>query len=141
MANVNDVDANALIKKTAEKLKEAKISKPSYVGFVKSGAGKDRVPQQNDFWYIRCASLLRQVYLNGPIGISRLRTRYGSRKEHLVRRHHHYKAGGSMIKDVFDVLEKLGYVKKTTAGREITEAGKSFLDKLSNEIVKGGKVE
>ncbi|MGC9099311.1 MAG: 30S ribosomal protein S19e [Candidatus Micrarchaeia archaeon] len=140
MANVNDVEANALIRKAAEKLKEAKIEKPSYVGFVKSGASRERVPQQEDFWYIRCASLLRQVYLNGPIGISRLRTRYGSRKEHWVRRHHHYKAGGSMIKDAFDALEKLGYVKKTNAGRVITDSGRSFLDKISNEIAKGEKV-
>ena len=138
MASVKDVEANVLIKKTAEKLKELGITKPAYVDFVKSGAGRDRVPQQSDFWYIRCASLLRQVYLNGPIGVSRLRTRYGNRKEHGVRRHHHYKAGGSIIRDALNALEKLGYVKKGKSGREITSAGRSFLDKISNEIIKGG---
>jgi len=138
MVNVKDVEAEALIMKTAEKLKEAGIAKPTYVDFVKSGAGRDRVPQQKDFWYIRCASLLRQIYLNGPIGVSRLRTRYGNRKEHGVRRHHHYKAGGSIIKDALAALEKLGYVKKGKEGREITNAGRSFLDKISNEIAKGG---
>lgn len=139
MANVKDVEANALIKKVAEKLKEANIQKPDYIDFVKSGAGRDRVPQQEDFWYIRCASILRQVYLNGPIGVSKLRTRYGNRKEHGVRRHHHYKAGGSIIKDAFDALEKLGYIKKTNAGRIITDSGRSFIDKISNEIAKGEK--
>lgn len=46
MANVKDVEADALIKKVAEKLKEANIQKPDYIDFVKSGAGRDRVPQQ-----------------------------------------------------------------------------------------------
>ncbi|MCL5675205.1 MAG: 30S ribosomal protein S19e [Candidatus Marsarchaeota archaeon] len=136
MANVLEVDSSMLIQKAAEKLAEAKVSKPQYVDFVKSGAGKERTPQDQMFWYIRCASVLRQAYVNGPIGISRLRTRYGTRKKHSVRRHHHMRAGGSIIKDAFDGLEKLGYVKKTKKGRAITQAGRSFLDKVANEVLK-----
>ena len=138
MANVYNVDGSALIKKTAEKLKEQGIAKPKYVGFVKSGPSRERVPKDSDFWYIRCASLLRQVYVNGPVGISRLRTRYGTRKGHVVTRAHHMRSGGSMIKDAFDVLEKLNYVKKTPKGRVITPTGRSFLDKISNELIKSG---
>ncbi len=138
MANVYDVDGAALIKKTAEKLKEAGIAKPNYIAFVKTGPSRERVPKQADFWYIRCASLLRQVYVNGPVGISRLRTRYGTRKAHVVHRQHHMRSGGSIIKDGFDALEKMNYIKKTPKGRVITPTGKSFLDKLSNELIKSG---
>ncbi len=138
MANVYNVDGSALIKKTAEKLKEQGIAKPKYVGFVKSGPSRERVPKDSDFWYVRCASLLRQIYINGPVGISRLRTRYGTRKAHVVTRQHHMRSGGSMIKDAFDVLEKLNYIKKTPKGRVITPAGRSFLDKISNELIKSG---
>jgi len=137
MANVTDVESDVLIGKVAEKLKEAGIAKPGYIDFVKSGPSRERVPSQADFWYVRCASILRQVYLKGPIGVSKLRTKYGSRKIHAVNRHHQYKAGGSIIKDAFDALEKLGYIKKAKAGRVITDTGRSFLDKISNEIAKG----
>jgi small subunit ribosomal protein S19e len=137
MSNVFEVDANTLVERVAAKLKEAKIPKPDYIDFVKSGPGKERVPESQDFWYFRCASILRQVYINGPVGISSLRTRYGSRKEHIVSRHHHMRAGGSIIKDAFDALEKQNYIKKTKVGRIIAPAGKSMLDKLSNEILKG----
>jgi small subunit ribosomal protein S19e len=137
MANVYEVDAGEFIKRSAAKLKAAQLKKPVYIDYVKSGAGRERVPADPDFWYERCASVLRQVYLNGPIGVSTLRTRYGNRKRHTVERHHHKRAGGSVIKDAFDALEKLGYVKKSGKGRVITPAGKSFADKVSNEIVKG----
>ena len=53
MANVLEVDSSMLIQKAAEKLAEAKVSKPQYVDFVKSGAGKERTPQDQMFWYIR----------------------------------------------------------------------------------------
>ncbi|MEM3839483.1 MAG: 30S ribosomal protein S19e [Candidatus Micrarchaeaceae archaeon] len=137
MANVLEVDASEFIVKAADKLKASNIKKPAYVDLVKTGAGRERPPLSQDFWYTRCASILRQVYLNGPIGVSALRTRYGNRKRHVVHSHHHFRAGGSIIKDAFDALEMLGYIKKTGQGRVMTPAGRSFVDKVSNEIQRG----
>jgi small subunit ribosomal protein S19e len=137
MANVFEVDSGKLIGASAEKLKEKGITKPAYIDFVKTGPSKERIPSQKDFWYLRCSSILRQVYINGPLGVSRLRTRYGSRTVHRVSRHHHADAGGSIITDALNALEKAGYVKKGAKGREITPAGKSFLDKIANDITRG----
>jgi small subunit ribosomal protein S19e len=121
----------------AEKLKAEKIEKPQFVGFVKSGAGKERLPASPDFWYTRCASILRQAYVNGPIGVAKLKVRYGNRKRHVVTRHHHYSASGSIIRHAFVSLEKAGYVQKAKngGGRIITAKGKSLLDKSANEIL------
>ena len=138
MSNIKEVDGARLIGSAARKLKELGIQKPMYIEYVKSGAGKERIPSDPDYWYTRCASVLRQVYLNGPIGISRLRTRYGTRKRHVVHKHHAHRAGGSTIKDAFDVLEKLEYVKKAKSGRIITAKGRSFLDKTAGELLKQG---
>jgi small subunit ribosomal protein S19e len=137
MSNVFDVDSGRLVDSAAAQLKEKGIAKPAYVDFVKSGAGRERLPAQRDFWYLRCSSVLRQVYINGPIGVSKLRTRYGNRKGHTVHRHHHVRASGSIISDALAALEKLGYVKRGKRGREITPAGKSFLDKVANGLVRG----
>jgi len=137
MANIYEIESDELVRRTADKLKEQNIPKPGYVDYVKSGAGRDRAPTDGSFWYMRCASILRQTYVNGPIGISKLRTRYGNRKRHTVAHPHHKRAGGSIIKDAFDTLEKAGYVEKTKEGRIITKKGRSFLDKVANELLKG----
>ncbi len=133
MSNVYDVKASELVKAAAAQLK-GKITKPGYLNYVKSGANKERVPSDPDFWYMRSASILRQVYVNGPIGVSRLRTRYGSRKEHSVHRKHMVRAGGSVIRDSFQSLEKINFVKNTKGGRMITPQGRSFLDKIAKQI-------
>lgn len=138
MVNVFDVKGSALVRLAAERLKPM-MDKPAYIDYVKSGANKERVPNDPDFWYTRSASILRQVYLNGPIGVEQLRTRYGSRKEHTMHRKHHVKAGGGIIRDAFQSLEKINLVKNTKSGRVITPKGKSFLDKLSKEIETGAK--
>ncbi|MDE1874367.1 MAG: 30S ribosomal protein S19e [Candidatus Micrarchaeota archaeon] len=137
MANVYEVDSGKLVSAAAMKLKEKGIAKPAYLDYVKSSPSRERIPQQKDFWYIRSASLLRQVYVSGPVGVSRLRTRYGSKKGHVVSRHHHMRAGGSIITDALNALEKAGYVKKGKQGREITPSGRSLLDKVANELTRG----
>ncbi len=138
MANIYDVKASEVVKLTAERLKD-KLKKPAYIDYVKSGANKERMPLNSDFWYIRSASILRQVYLNGPIGVSRLRTRYGSRQEHVVHRKHHVRSGGSIIRDALQGLEKLGYIKQSGTkdkGRIITPQGRSFMDRIAKELNK-----
>ena len=135
MANIFDVKGSELVSAAAKQLKD-KIKKPEYMNYVKSGAHRERPPQDPDFYFVRAASILRQVYINGPVGVSRLRVRYGTRKEHSVRRRHHADAGGSVIRDSLQALEGIGFVKKTKKGRVIAPAGKSFLDKISKELKK-----
>ncbi|MGC8548018.1 MAG: 40S ribosomal protein S19 [Candidatus Micrarchaeia archaeon] len=135
MSSVNEVGSQKLVELVAEKLQQQNLQKPRYVDFVKSGAGKERVPEQENFWFVRSAAILRQLYLHGPVGVSRLRTYFGNRKRHRsIVRHHHYKASGSIISDSLASLEKLGYVAKTKKGRVITAKGKSLLDKAANEL-------
>jgi small subunit ribosomal protein S19e len=137
MVNAYDVKASELVKETAKLLKD-RITKPEYINYVKSGANRERAPLDPDFWYVRNASILRQVYLNGPIGVSRLRVRYGSRKEHSVHRRHYTPGGGSIIRDALQALEKIELIKKTKQGRIITPKGKALIDKLSRDISQGG---
>ena len=71
MKTVFDVPAQKLISAAAEKLKALpEMRPPQWVGFVKTGAHAERAPDSPDFWYVRAASLLRQVYVNGPVGVS-----------------------------------------------------------------------
>lgn len=133
MSSVFDAKASEIVKVAAQRLKD-KIKKPAYLAYVKSGADRERPPHDPDFWFMRSASILRQVYINGPVGVSKLRTRYGQRKTHVVHRMHHEQTGGSIISDSFVELEKINFIKRTKNGRVITPQGKSFLDKISGEL-------
>jgi small subunit ribosomal protein S19e len=134
MVRVFDVDANALIGKAAEKLKAAGIKKPDFAGVVKSGAHADRPPESADFWYVRCASLMRQAYVNSEVGVQRMRRHYGGKKNRGVRPEKHVPAGGSSVRKAFQALEEAGLMEKGKTGRKLTAKGKSLLDKTASEM-------
>lgn len=133
MVTVYDVNAGKLVKKVAEKLKGMGIAQPSYVGTVKSGSHAERMPQQKDFWYVRLASMLRNTYVHGNVGVGKLMLHYGGKKIRGVRPERKRKAGGSIIRKGFQALEKAGLVVKKKTGREISAAGKKLLDSAAKE--------
>lgn len=135
MTTLYDVKSKELIDLASQRLKD-KISKPEYMNYVKSGPGKERPPSDENFWYIRGASVLRQIYMNGPIGVSKLTMRYSNRKEHSVSRKHTVRASSGILRDLLQQLEKAELVKTTPKGRILTDKGKSFIDKISSEIAK-----
>src|SRR3989344_5492965 len=128
---VSDADPQQVVLKTAGELKKiADIKPPEWAGVVKTSAHLERVPSQGaEFWFDRCASILYQVFKNGPGGTERWRNKYGGRTSHMVRTSHHKKAGGKTIRLALQQLEKSGLIKKEKAGRTITAKGKSALDK------------
>ncbi len=146
-----DVNANDLIAKVAQALKanhKDTIVPPAWVNLVKSGAHNERPPQEPDFWYLRCASLLYNSYKYGSIGVREMRRKYGGRTQHIVSRSHHRRAGGKIIRLAFQQLEKSGLMKLEKAkvqkepskpvysGRVISSKGKSLLDKTAKELTK-----
>ncbi|MEM2974599.1 MAG: 30S ribosomal protein S19e [Candidatus Micrarchaeia archaeon] len=136
MVTAFDVEGTKLIKAVAEKLKaDGMIKPPAWVAYVKTGAHKERATEESDFWYKRCASLLRKLYIGGPIGVSRLRKEYGSRKNRGAAAERHVKAGGSIIRKALQQLEKTGLVEKKGAGRVISKKGRALLDNTAKSLV------
>jgi small subunit ribosomal protein S19e len=136
MAKAYDVPADLLIGKLSETLKTEDIVQPSWIPFVKTGAHAVKPPQQGDWYYTRCASLLRKIYLHGPIGINDLRSMYGGTKPVGYGGAHHRDAGGAIIRTAVHSLEKLGYLDKVEGkGRTISHEGMKKLDRLSTEIL------
>ena len=82
MTTIYDVPADSLISEVAKELNEnKKIAPPEWATFVKTGVHKERRPDNPDWWYVRCASILRKVYMDGPVGINSLKTYYGGKKD------------------------------------------------------------
>lgn len=134
MVTVNDVDAHKLIRKAAAKLEGVLPAAPAWVGRVKSGSHRQRLPQDAKFWFMRCAALLRKTYVDQTVGVSRMRRHFGGRVKRGVRPEHHRAAGGSMIRKGFQALEKAGLIAKKKVGRSITPKGQQFLDSVAREV-------
>ena len=101
---------------------------------VKTSTHAQLQPQNPDWWFTRAASILRKVYLDGPVGIEHLRAEYGGRKSLGVRRQHTRKGGGSNIRKILQQLETAGLVEKTKDnGRILTKEGRRALDKVAAE--------
>lgn len=139
MITPHDVPAAKLIEKTAKYLKENvdAVAPPAWSTVAKTGSHVEKQPQNPDWWYTRSASLLRKVYVHGPIGLERLRAEYGGQKGFTVTREHAFKAGGSNIRKVLQQLETAGLVETTKPkGRKVTKEGRKLLQELAEEIAK-----
>lgn len=138
MPTVYDVPQKELISKLTDHLKHvSQVSPPTWTAFAKTGSHARRQPVDKDWWYTRCASLLRKIYVHGPVGLSQLERDYGGRKEIGYSVGHHRDAGGSAIRKAIQQLEAAGYIaKQGRRGRILTGKGVSLVDRTSTEILK-----
>jgi small subunit ribosomal protein S19e len=139
VVTVSDVHARKLVWAVKEELKSVKeIKPPVWSVYAKSGVNRQRPPEQPDFWYIRGASLLRRIYLDGPVGVEKLRTFYGGRKRRRTKPARFRKGSGSVVRKLLQQLETAGFVEKekSGSGRKITPKGRKFLDNIANKAAK-----
>ena len=139
MANIYEVTPSELIEKTAEELKKIpEIKAPDWAEFVKTGMHKERPPLRKDWWHVRAAAVLRWVHIRGPVGVSKLRTRFGGKKNRGVKPDRFYKASGNIIRKALQQLEAAGLVKNkddsVRKGRVTTPKGISLLEKTAGKI-------
>ncbi|MBU2615904.1 MAG: 40S ribosomal protein S19 [Nanoarchaeota archaeon] len=135
---VYDIDAGEYNLKLAEALKGVEeFKKPDWIDFVKSSPSKARPIEDLDFWFKRAASILRQIYRKEVVGVNRLKTRYGSKKERGSKPEKFVKAGGKIIRTILQQSDAAGLteitkgvkgVKGKRPGRQLTEKGKKFLE-------------
>ncbi len=137
---IRAADPQKLIEKLTEELKKIDVIKYPYPVPIKTGACCERPPQQKDFWYTRCAAIMRQLYLHGPVGVSRLRTHFGKRRRRGHAPPKFMKAGGKFIRTMLQQLEAAGLaqkVEKPRKGRVLTPKGISLLHRIAKEVCKG----
>jgi small subunit ribosomal protein S19e len=134
-----DVPASKFIEKVAKYLKDNvdAVTPPSWASFAKTGAHVQRQPQNQDWWYVRCASLLRKIYVQGSVGVEKLSAEYGGRKDFGVRPEHAVRAGGAVIRKALQQLEAAGLVETLKpGGRRVTREGKKLLQGLAGDVQK-----
>lgn len=119
---------NTKLAKELEKMPE--FEAPGWSYFVKTSVARARPPAEG-FWHKRAASVLRQVYIKGVLGVSRLKTRYGGRKKRGVKPEEFRKGSGKIIRVILQQAEKAGLLEKSEGkkkGRKLTGKGIKFLE-------------
>ncbi len=135
MVSIRDAEPKKVIDAAAEELK-GKIKMPEWARYVKTGVSKERPPESADWWYVRGASILRRLYLNSPVGVSRLRTYYGSLHRRGHKPAHFARGGGKTIRTLLIDLEKAGLIAKekkgnVITGRVLTNEGIKFMNQAA----------
>jgi len=135
--SIKDIEAKVLIDRVKEHLKKfEELKPPEWSVYVKTGVNRERPPLQQDWWYMRMASIMRKLYLSPEgIGVQRLRTLYGGRKNRGHKPEHKYKASGNIIRKMLQQLETIGFLEtKKGKGRILTKKGKEFISNIAKQI-------
>lgn len=136
MVTVYDVPAEKLILKAAEKLKgNDKISPPEWAEYVRTGRHTEKAPVQEDWWFTRSASILRKLYIKGPMGTSRLAAEYGGYADRGSKPNRAVKGSRNIVRKCMIQLEAAGLlISVEKKGRMISPAGQSLLDNAAKEV-------
>jgi len=140
MNAVYELTAQEYNLKLAEALKKVpEIKRPEWSYFVKSGPAKARPIEDPDFWHKRAASILKQIYKKKIVGVSRLKTKYGSKKNRGYAPEEFRRAGGKIIRTILQQCDEAGFteiakairgVRERKPGRQLTKKGKEFMEGL-----------
>jgi len=133
----NDVPAPLFIQKLAKHLKENvdAVTPPAWTIAAKTGMHVQKQPQDPNWWYTRCASILRKVYTHGPLGTEKLRAEYGGGKSYSGRPQHAAKSGGSIIRKALQQLQTAGFIEPAgSKGKRISKQGRKTLNEIAGEL-------
>lgn len=138
MTTVYDVPADRFIPALAEELKKRpEIQPPDWAQFAKTGVHKEMPPEDPEWWFVRVASILRRVYIDGPIGVERMRTFYGGRKDRGSKPNQFRKGSGSILRKSLQQLEAAGLITHDKTGRKVSAQGMSFMDNIAHTLATG----
>jgi small subunit ribosomal protein S19e len=134
---VKDVDQDKIVQGVALFLKKSgKLKVPDNMDVVKTSKAKELSPSNIDWFYVRCASILRRMYHRGPIGVGGVQKIYGTRKRNGVKPSHYCRADGAISRRAVQALEHIKLIEKHPEGkgRKLTAQGQRDLDRIASQI-------
>ena len=138
MATVYDVHGQSLVSDLAEALKKMEnISIPEWSVSTKTAAHRENAPDSDEWWYMRSASILRKIGINGPIGTERLSRHYSGARDRGAKPNRSNNGSRKVIRLIMQQLEIAGLIEKAKqGGRSVTSKGQSILDNTAFDVKK-----
>ncbi|BES99575.1 ribosomal protein [Nesidiocoris tenuis] len=133
---LKDVDQHKFVRAFASFLKKSgKLKVPEWVDLVKNGKHNELAPYDADWYYTRCASLLRHIYFRSPVGVGAVTKIFGGRKRNGVRPSHYCRSSGSVARKALQSLEALKLIEMVPeVGRKLTVQGQRDIDRIAAQI-------
>ncbi|AAZ10777.1 ribosomal protein S19, putative [Trypanosoma equiperdum] len=135
-ATLRDVHPWRWVKICSQHFKqEGKMMVPNCAEIVKTSHGRERAPQNPDWYYIRCAAVLRAVYLRPGVGYGGLSKRFSSKKNRGSRPEITTRASKGLLHWCCKSLTKLELLEKCKgAGHRVTKLGRKVADTIAFKI-------
>jgi small subunit ribosomal protein S19e len=136
MTTANDVPAHELIQHLAKKFeKEETIKMPEQNKYAKTSVAAENIPDNPDWWYIRCASIFRKIYMHNGIGIAELKEEYSGKRRRGSKPPKARAGSGTIVRRCVQQLEQAGFVTQIKGkGRIITPKGQKFMDNNAYDV-------
>nr|CAH7718291.1 unnamed protein product [Callosobruchus chinensis] len=133
---LKDVDQHKFVKAFASFLKKTgKLRVPEWVDLVKTSKAKELAPYDPDWFYVRCAAVVRHIYIRSPVGVGSLTKIFGSRKRNGTKPSHFCRSAGSISRKALQSLEGLKLIEKSPdGGRKLTQQGRRDLDRIAAQV-------
>jgi len=149
---VKDVSAAEFISSWAKHLKKGnKVKIPGWAKYTKTSCARELAPYDDDWLYVRAASVSYQLYMRKKCGVHTLRKHYGGNKRMGTCTEHFAKAAGKNIRYCFQQLEASGYVGtakyisdddvQIIVGKSLTKKGITDMDRIAAAIIKDRKAK
>ena len=114
--------------------------------YYKTACYKDLSPYDQDWLYIRAASIAYQLYMRGKVGVNTLRKHYSGKHRNGTRTEHSRLTAGKCIRYCLLELQKNQFVGKmelmTEAGEKVfhykalSKKGTTDMDRIASHIIK-----
>jgi len=134
---VKDVAADLFVKAYAQHLKrQGKLEIPKWVDYVKTSTAKELAPYDPDWFYVRCASIARKIYLRPNTGVGALSKVYGSNERRGAKTEHFKVANTGLLRYMVQQLEAIKVIEKSNSGkgRKISKIGQQDLDRIAAHV-------
>lgn len=80
--SVKDVDQQKFTVALSTFMKKSgKVKLPEWVDIVKTNVSKELAPYDEDWYFTRCASIARHIYIRAPVGVATVQKIYGGMNE------------------------------------------------------------
>lgn len=116
--------------------RSGKLKVPDQIDLIKTAKFKELSPVDPDWYYIRCASILRHMYHRYPAGVGSVTRIYGGRRRNGVHPSHYCRAATGIARKALQSLESIGLIEKLPeGGRKLTSQGQRDLDRIANQVL------
>ena len=115
--------------------KQGKISLPELVDLMKTSVSRELAPYDEDWYFIRCASLARRLYVRQGTGVGAFSKVYGAKKRRGTLPGHFCRSSRGVIRGCLKQLQKIGVLEAMPegkkGGRRLTKQGQQDCDRIA----------